>query len=258
MAKQRGCPLYQGSDCPFNIEIVPAHVFVAYPFRRHQLRKTLAAVADTLNGRVPPVAVDFVYADNRLVLNAQMLCKICQNIQSSRLCLCDLRGPDLNINVAIECGLALGKGTPVIPVFRKKDRPTLPADLAGLDSLEFRSYLQLTQELLQKLPEHLVDVPPHVEQRAAPVEQTPALETAFAGTQFDESNWCVETGDVTMIRQDDGLWIEWGNKDVHSRSGYLTLKHPLPAHFEVTADLHFTDLGIGWDPGALPLRGHRH
>ena len=38
-------------------------------------------------------------------------------------------------------------------------------------------------------------------------------------------------------------------------SGYLTLKHPLPAHFEVTAALHFTDLGIGWDPGLYLYAG---
>ena len=58
-----------------------------------------------------------------------------------------------------------------------------------------------------------------------------------------------------MIRQDDGLWVEWDGAVGYTTSGNLTLRNPLPEAFEVEAVLTGHAFGIGWDPGVYLYAG---
>jgi hypothetical protein len=255
LATTQECPLYHGYPCPYGIEVVPGRVFVAYPFKSKKVREILTRVKERLADPRYSLSVDFVYADNRIALNAHVLCKICQDIRSSRFCVCDLRGPEYNVNVALESGLALGKGVPIVLIFRKQDRNKLPADLAGLDSFEYTRDKRLEDDLVEKLSSHLAQSVQTAPASPSPAQCGPAFATAFEGKHIDETVWEVGSGEPLMVKQDDGLWVAWETGEYHSGSGNLTLKHPLPSAFCVDTVFRFSQLGIGWDPGIYLYAG---
>lgn len=256
-----GCPILGYAACPHAVAVVPGRVFVAHPYRNRGLRGCLVKVRSSLSRRKQPTRIDFYYADRDLKTQ-QQLCKICQQIRSSEACLFDFRGR--NANVAIEFGLAVGKGINGIVVFSKRDRNTLPSDLAGLGRIEFTGYPDLVSQLKEKLPQFLGEMrkriavassPAATRRAAKPAVKPSRLRTDFPGRSVDLASWRQEQGKPPMIRQDDGLWVEWDGAVGYTTSGNLTLRNPLPEAFEVEAVLTGHAFGIGWDPGVYLYAG---
>jgi hypothetical protein len=97
--------------------------------------------------------VEFQFADERIT-NKQILDKIADMIQTARFSLFDIT--TWNANVSLELGIAIGAGRDYYLLFNPThaDNPQgseVPADLGGLDRIQYRSYAELEEGLTKLL-----------------------------------------------------------------------------------------------------------
>lgn len=128
--------------CPIKPVYSKSKVFVAMPFSD--------AYMDSYNYGIVPaltaLGLSHYRADND-ISNKDIMCKICQEIQSSEVVLVNISG--LNPNVMLELGLAYGLGKSVIII---KDTNTKAiSDLGSLEYIEYLHAHDLQQKLLGAL-----------------------------------------------------------------------------------------------------------
>jgi hypothetical protein len=258
------CPLLGQKECTYRDEIQskPGQIFIGYPFKKEDLWQNLKRLESNLKRRKPQIKINFIRAKEPRGEGLIQLCKICQQMQCSDLCLFDLRNE--NLNVAIEFGVAFGKGLQSILLFKKNDHKsnTIPTDLSGIVSVEFRHYSTLLKELKKIFEDKFGNLPSPSpvstdlrKQRIMNFSTMKKVSTEFEGSVFDESIWKISSGNPTMIRQNDGLWIEWQGATAYGGSGSLTLHSQLPDSFEFSVQLMGSKFGRGWDPGVYLYAG---
>lgn len=130
-----------------NIEVPAARarrVFVAYPYSlpKADYRRPFKELAKAFN-------VEFQFADEKIT-NKQILDKITDMIQSARFSLFDIT--TWNANVALELGIAIGSARDYYLLFNPENPENpqggeVPADLGGLDRIQYRSYAELEEGL---------------------------------------------------------------------------------------------------------------
>jgi hypothetical protein len=123
----------------------PRQVFVAYAYTLYppaDYRRVFKEVAKAFH-------VEFVFADEKIT-NLHILQKIANYIRSSRFGIYDISG--WNPNVTLELGLAFGLNEKAYIAFDPSKTPLedVPADLRGLDRMQYRSYAEL-QDRIEKL-----------------------------------------------------------------------------------------------------------
>ena len=124
-------------------------IFVAYPYSipKADYRRPFNDLAKAFDD------VEFQFADERIT-NKQILDKITDMIQTARFSLFDIT--TWNANVALELGIAIGAGRDYYLLFdpTHADNPKgseVPADLGGLDRIQYRSYAELEEGLTKLL-----------------------------------------------------------------------------------------------------------
>lgn len=123
-------------------------LFLAYPFSDVQIH---AAVVRSCAG-----LAEVRTADKELT-HLHLLDKIERMMEDADVCLFDLTG--YNVNVAVEFGLARGRGLAPLILFNplaseqaNSKTPDIFSDLRGIDSLRYSSYDELERELRLRLP----------------------------------------------------------------------------------------------------------
>jgi hypothetical protein len=115
-----------------------ATIFVAYPYKipEDDYRAAFAAVEKEFPN------VEFIYADDEIT-NTHVLNKIRRMISDATFSLFDITM--WNANVALELGLAIGMELDYYILFDPtKSGPDVPADLGGIDRIQYASYAELT------------------------------------------------------------------------------------------------------------------
>jgi hypothetical protein len=129
----------------------PRRVFIAYSYNIHpkaDYRRVFQDLGRAFN-------VEFVFADEKIT-NKHILQKIEKYIRESRFGIYDISG--WNPNVALELGLARGVGKKWYIAFdpTKTAFNEVPADLRGIDRMQYGSYAELKERverlLLQEFP----------------------------------------------------------------------------------------------------------
>jgi len=136
----------------------PRQVFVAYSYRlydKRDYRKPFAEVGKAFG-------VEFVFADER-ISSLHILQKIANQIKESEFGIYDITG--WNPNVTLELGLALGMSEKVFVALNPKETEMddLPADLKGMDRLQYGSHSEFQDELERLLSQEL---PPKKDEEA--------------------------------------------------------------------------------------------
>ncbi len=125
----------------------PKRIFVAYPYSipRGDYRRAFIDLAKAFG-------VEFQFADQQIT-NSQILDKISEMITSALFSLFDIT--TWNANVALELGIAIGAGRDYYLLFNPDhpDNPErqVPADLGGLDRIEYHSFTELEEGLAKLL-----------------------------------------------------------------------------------------------------------
>ncbi len=117
-------------------------VFVAYSYKtypRDDYRRVFTEISDEYD-------VSFVFADEKIT-NMQILQKIISYIRSSDFALFDISG--WNPNVTLELGIAMAEGEDWYIAFNpeKTELDEVPADLRGIDRIQYESYTELGERL---------------------------------------------------------------------------------------------------------------
>jgi hypothetical protein len=118
--------------------------FVAHEFTPNQVDDLRGAIAVALSGS----GLTSYYADNELRQGHIFRDKILEKIRVSRFGIYEISNPN-KPNVFLELGAGLALGKPCIIICRQGTQ--VPADLQGLDRIEYQSYLDLTNQLREKL-----------------------------------------------------------------------------------------------------------
>lgn len=161
----------------------PRQVFVAYSYKLYSTpdyRAVYARVGKALG-------VEFVFADEKIT-NLHILQKIANFIRESQFAVYDISG--WNPNVTLEFGLSLGYGEKAYIAIDPTKTPVedVPADLRGLDRLQYNSFSELEAGLARLIGQ---EFPP--EKKADPIaelreqvlqmlEQTPGLSRSDVAT----------------------------------------------------------------------------
>lgn len=123
-------------------------LFVAYPysFPREDYRERFDEVASAFD-------VEFVFADAQIT-SKHILEKITDMIVTARFSLFDIT--TWNPNVALELGIAMGRGRDYYLLFNPSHSGNpggtgVPADLGGLDRIQYTSYTELEERLTKLL-----------------------------------------------------------------------------------------------------------
>jgi hypothetical protein len=120
-------------------------IFVAYPYilPADDYRHPFLELEESF-------PVKFVFADAEIT-NRQILDKITTMIRNSRFSLFDITG--WNPNVTLEFGIAVGGSRDYYLLFNPDQSPdgAVPADLGGLDRIQYRSYHELSAGLTKLL-----------------------------------------------------------------------------------------------------------
>jgi len=143
--QMRRCFITGHTGCPLNPSLHKNKVFVAMPFDDKYQDSYAYGIVEA----VEAMGLDHYRADGE-IRNKDIMCKICGEIQSSRLIIANISG--LNPNVMLEQGLAYGLGKPVIIV---KDKETKA--ISDLGSIEYIEYAH-AQDLASKLYKALTDL----------------------------------------------------------------------------------------------------
>jgi hypothetical protein len=135
-----------GSTCEKYIETQPNMYFVAHAFTKEKI--------DDLREAIKKALEDFnlepYYADQE-VRNQHILCKICEKIRCSKFGIFEIS--EGNPNVTLELGMAWGFRKKALLLAKKGFK--IPADLEGLDRLEYESFRDLTEKLRTKIGDYI-------------------------------------------------------------------------------------------------------
>lgn len=134
----------------------PRQVFVAYPYTLYDTadyRRPFKDLAKAFD-------VQFVFADEKIT-TLHILQKIADYIRSSRCGIYDISG--WNANVTLELGLAYGLNEKAYIVANPKQHAAgeVPADLRGLDRLQYQSYAELQSAVEKILTQEFPIQPTH-------------------------------------------------------------------------------------------------
>jgi hypothetical protein len=121
-------------------------IFVAYPYSlpKRDYRRPFTELQKAFD-------VEFQFADERIT-NRHILDKITEMIVTARFSLFDIT--TWNANVALELGIAMGRGRDYYLLFNPTHDPDtgqVPADLGGLDRIEYKSFAGLEEGLTKLL-----------------------------------------------------------------------------------------------------------
>lgn len=134
----------------------PRQVFVAYPYTLYDTsdyRRPFKDLAKAFN-------VQFVFADEKIT-TLHILQKIADYIRSSRCGIYDISG--WNANVTLELGLAYGLNEKAYILANPKQHSVgeVPADLRGLDRLQYQSFSELQTAVEKVLTQEFPIQPTH-------------------------------------------------------------------------------------------------
>ncbi len=128
--------------CPVNPSYTTNKIFVGMPFSDDYLDSYNFGIVPTLSA----LGLSHFKADNE-ISNKDIMCKICQEIQSCYIAIINISG--LNPNVMLEQGLAYGLGKPVIII---KDKETKAiSDLGSIEYIEYSHAHDLQSKLFKAL-----------------------------------------------------------------------------------------------------------
>lgn len=153
----------------------PRKIFVAYPydFPEADYRRPFNDLSKAFNVR-------FEFADEQIT-SQHLLNKVTKMILTSRFSLFDITS--WNPNVTLELGVAVGQRRPYYLLFNPSHhQPDAPADLAGLDRIQYGSYFELESGLTKLLVQEL-GVPQEAEREAEPMEALRTRVLAVTETQ---------------------------------------------------------------------------
>jgi hypothetical protein len=150
----------------------PRQIFVAYPFKvypKADYRPVFTEVGKAFD-------VKFVFADEKIT-TLHILEKVRDLIRSSRFGIYDIS--DWNANVTLELGLAFGMAERAYIACdpSKTDTEEVPADLRGLDRIQYASYAELSEGVTKLLSQEFpIEPEPGVEDQLGKLRgQTLAL-----------------------------------------------------------------------------------
>lgn len=134
----------------------PRQIFVAYSYRLYpktDYRKVFTELAAAFK-------VEFVFADEKIT-NLHILQKIANYIRESRFGLYDISG--WNPNVTLELGLAFGLAEKAYIAIDPSKTPVeeVPADLRGIDRIQYGSYTELRAGVERLLAQEFPVQPAH-------------------------------------------------------------------------------------------------
>lgn len=134
----------------------PRQVFVAYSYRLYPK----ADYRRVFNDLRAAFKVEFVFADEKIT-NLHILQKIANYIRESRFGIYDISG--WNPNVTLELGLAFGLAEKAYIAIDPSKTPVdeVPADLRGLDRIQYGSYAELLSGVEKLLLQEFPLVPTH-------------------------------------------------------------------------------------------------
>lgn len=190
-------------------------VFVAYPYRISE-----AEYRGALNEVGKPYDVEWKYADERIT-NKHILAKIEAMMDEAEFSLFDITY--WNANVTLELGLAKGKGLPHFILWNpsvEQNQP--PADLGGIDRIQYRDYTELKTGVGRLLEQEFRSLAGY-EPQVARTNVAPSLEsetTSSALTQ-DQSYWRDQT-------------LSLGNPLIHRVSEYAPFEIDQEVRSEVS------------------------
>ena len=159
----------------------PRQVFVAYPYTLYDTsdyRRPFKDLAKAFD-------VQFVFADEKIT-TLHILQKIADYIRSSRCGIYDISG--WNANVTLELGLAYGMNEKAYIIANPKQHSAgeVPADLRGLDRLQYQSFSELQAAVEKILTQEF------------PIQPTHKVEDQLAGLREQALN---------LVRESEGLKI---------------------------------------------------
>jgi hypothetical protein len=135
----RICFKLRARGCPLNPAEKKNRIFVAMPFNDDYRDSYEYGVKLILDQK----GIEHYRADDE-IKNKDVMCKICQEIQSCGKVIANISG--LNPNVMLELGLAYGLGKEVVLIKDKKT--TVISDLGGIEYIEYAHAVELQQKLL--------------------------------------------------------------------------------------------------------------
>ncbi|MFH1563719.1 MAG: hypothetical protein ABIF11_09960 [Nitrospirota bacterium] len=135
-----------GTNCAKQDQIIcnPKRVFIGMPFRDKYKNIYKFVIGPTLKEQ------DFEsWIANEIFKNIDIMCKVCEGIQSSKYAIIDVS--EWNANVLFELGLLYGLGRDVILL--KEENEEVPVDLKGLEciSYSFNNFTDLKDKLTKYL-----------------------------------------------------------------------------------------------------------
>jgi hypothetical protein len=140
--QMRKCFKIDVDGCPLNPDYQGNKIFIAMPFSDEYKDSYNYGIVPVLDG----LGYQYYKADNEIT-NKDIMCKICQQIQSCQMAIINISG--LNPNVMLEQGLAYGLGKPVIIL---KDKSTKAiSDLGSIEYIEYSHAGDLQQKLYNAL-----------------------------------------------------------------------------------------------------------
>lgn len=140
--QMRKCFKIGTEGCPLNPDYQSNKIFIAMPFSDEYKDSYNYGIVPVLDG----LGYQYYKADNEIT-NKDIMCKICQQIQSCQMAIINISG--LNPNVMLEQGLAYGLGKPVIII---KDKATKAiSDLGSIEYIEYSHAGDLQQKLYTAL-----------------------------------------------------------------------------------------------------------
>jgi hypothetical protein len=146
-------------------------VFVAYSYSLYP-KEIYRKPFKTLEGAF---GVRFVFADEKIT-NQHLLDKVAEMVRRARFSIFDIS--DWNPNVTLELGLAKGAGRDWFIALNPDKRGEAPADLRGIDRIEYRTFDELQQQLERVLVGRF---PPKVETDPLGVIETRVMEALADG-----------------------------------------------------------------------------
>jgi hypothetical protein len=100
------------------------------------------------------LGLDPVFGDYRIALDLALLEKLKKDTAAACLTIANLSDP-LNINVAIEIGLAYGLGVPCLLTWKRDPSTPVPTDLRGLNYFEYDDEVEIATRLFWGLRPHI-------------------------------------------------------------------------------------------------------
>jgi hypothetical protein len=126
--------------------------------------RTTDALRMNLRYVLEPSNVELIWSDMDMSAEA-FFSKTVKEIEKADFCIFDNRGADEKPNVYIEAGIAYVRRKPFIMANYLGNRMQVPSDLTHINSVAYKSYADLMQQIYFRLPVFLKDNRLHKKQR---------------------------------------------------------------------------------------------